>query len=131
MVFKGSTRNPPPAQTTVMRPLNTAFQVDAVFGAFVSYSVQQTVTASIVAGQSGTASLQIASDQAFTQNVQTIAVAPGSQTYSLAVALQGVQNMACPLMGYVPPGMWAKIVTTNLIGTPAFSMLAGQESLML
>jgi len=131
MVFKGSTRNPPPTQTPVLRPLNVAFQIDPTIGAFVSYSVQQTVTASIASGQSGQVSLQIAADAAFTQNVQTIAISPGSQTYTLAVALQGVQNMSCPLMGFIPPGSWVKIVTTNLVGAPVFSMLAGQESLML
>ena len=112
-----------------MRPLNTAFQIDASHGAFVSYSVQQTVTASIVSGQSGVVSLMIARDQPMTQGVQTLSLAPGSQTYSLAVALQGVQNMACNLMGYVPPGYWVMLATTNLVGAPSFTVLAGQEVL--
>ncbi len=112
-----------------MRPLNTAFQIDATHGAFVSYSVQQTVTASIVSGQSGQVALLIAKDQAMTQGLQTLSMSPGSQTYSLAVALQGVQNMACNLMGYVPAGYWVMLSTTNLVGSPVFSVLAGQEVL--
>lgn len=98
--------------------------------AFVSYSVQQIVTASIVAGQSGICALVIASDVGMSQNVQVLAMSPGSQTYTLAIALQGIQNMACSLMGFVPPGYWVEIKTTNVIGTPAFSYLAGQEILV-
>ena len=128
-MFKASTRSPPPTQTQATRPLNTAFQVDPSKGAFVSYSVQMTVTASIVAGQSGSAQLLIANNAGMT-GTQAVSMSPGSQTYSLAVALQGVQNMPCNLMGYVPPGYWVMIQTTNLIGTPVFSFLAGQETVL-
>lgn len=129
MSIRSSTRSPLPTQTTVTRPLNTAYQIDPSHGAYVSYSVQQTVTASIASGQSGQCSLVIALDQAMTQGVQTVAMSPGSQTFSLALALQGVQNMPCSLMGYVPPGFWVMLKTTTLIGAPVFSFLVGQEVL--
>lgn len=112
-----------------MRPLNTPFQISPGHGAFVSYSVQQTVTASIASGQSGQVALVIATDAGMTQGVQVLSMSPGSQTYTLAIALQGVQNMACNLMGYVPPGFWVELTTTNLVGSPVFSVLAGQEVL--
>lgn len=121
---------PPPAQTVATRPLNTAFQVSALRAALVSYSVKQTVTASIVSGQSGLCTLQIASDQAMTQNLQAVSMTPGSQTFSLAIALQGVQDMACTLMGFVPAAYWVRLQTTNVLGSPVFSFLAGQEILV-
>lgn len=119
-----------PSQTSVTRPLNTAFQINTSRPAFVAYGVQMTVTASIASGQDGQVVLEIAGDQAFTQNVQTVMMAPGSQAYTLAVALQGVQKSPGSVFGMVPAGMWARIRTVNLVGTPGFTFMSGQEVLM-
>lgn len=115
------------AQAAATRALNTAFQVDPDSTAFVTYSVQCTVTATISGGQNGDVILEIASDQAFTQNVQSLSMAGLGQTYTLAVALQGVQPQTAIVSGWVPPGYWVRIRTVNNVGAPAYAYRGGQE----
>lgn len=122
--------SPPTSQTLVTRALNTAFQISSTRAAMVSYSVQLTVTASIAGGQNGDVVLEIASDVGFTSNVQTVAVAGLGQTYTLAVALQGVQPQTTTLTGMVPAGYFVRLRTVNGTGTPAFLFRAGQETLL-
>lgn len=118
------------SQAQATRSLNSAFQVSATRGAWVSYSVQLTVTASIAGGQNGDAILEIASNAGFTNNVQTLAIAGLGQVYTLAITLQGVQPQTGVLAGYVPPGYYARLRTVNNTGTPAFSYRVGQETLL-
>lgn len=119
-----------PSQSAATRSLNTAFQVSASRGAWVTYSVQITVTASIAGGQNGDVVLEIASDSGFTTNVQTLSIAGVGQTYTLAVALQGIQPQTTPVSGYVPAGYYARIRTVNNVGTPTYQYRAGQEALL-
>lgn len=119
-----------PSQSSASRSLNTAFQVSSTRHALVSYSVQITVTASIGGGQNGDVILEIASDSGFTTNVQTVAIAGNGQTYTLAVAIQGVQPTTNNLTGFVPAGYYTRLRTVNNTGTPSFSYRAGQEILL-
>jgi len=120
---------PARSQASATRTLNSAFQISATRDAFVSYSVQTTVTASIGGGQDGDVFLDIASDSGFTANVQSLAVAPCSQTYTLAIALQGVQKCAANLAGYVPAGYYARLRTVSNTGSPAYQFRLAQEVL--
>lgn len=117
------------SQASASRSLNTIFQVSATRDAWVSYSVQITVTASIGGGQNGDVILEIASDSGFTANVQTLSISGLGQTYTLAVAIQGVQPQTCVVTGYVPAGYYARLRTVNNTGAPAFAYRAGQEVL--
>lgn len=117
------------SQSAATRSLNTAFQVSATRDAWVSYSVQITVTASIAGGQNGDVVLEIASDSGFTANVQTLAISGLGQTYTLAIALQGIQPQTGTITGYVPAGYYTRLRTVNVTGTPSFSYRAGQEVL--
>lgn len=117
------------AQVSATRALNAAFQVSATRDANVQYSVQTTITASIAGGQDGDVFLDIASDSGFTTNVQSLDVAPCSQTYTLAVALQGVQKCAAQVRGYVPASYYVRLRTVNNTGTPAFLFRLAQEVL--
>lgn len=117
------------SQAAATRALNTAFQISATRDAWVSYSVQITVTASIAGGQNGDVVLEIASDSGFTANVQTLAISGLGQTYTLAVAIQGVQPQTGVVTGYVPAGYYARLRTVSNTGTPAFTYRAGQEVL--
>lgn len=117
------------SQAAATRALNTAFQISATRDAWVSYSVQITVTASIAGGQNGDVILEIASDSGFTANVQTLAISGLGQTYTLAVAIQGVQPQTGVVTGYVPAGYYTRLRTVNTTGTPAFAYRAGQEVL--
>jgi len=116
-----------PSQSAAMRTLNSAFQISTTRNTLVSYSVQLTVTASIAGGQNGDVILEIASDSGFTSNVQTLAITGLGQTYTLAVALQGVQPQTGVVSGFVPTGYYARLRTANNTGTPAYAYRAGQE----
>lgn len=118
-----------PAQSSASRSLNTPFQVSSTRLAHVKYAVQQTVTASIAGGQNGDVILEIASNSAFTTNVQTIDINGGGQTYTLAVALQGVQPLTTSVSGWVPAGYYVRIRTVSNTGMPAFLYRSGQELL--
>lgn len=117
------------AQSSATRALNSVFQVSSTRDAIVQYSVQATITASISGGQDGDVFLDIASDSGFTTNVQSLDVAPCSQSYTLAIALQGVQKCAAQVRGYVPAGYYARIRTVNNVGSPVFAYRLGQEVL--
>lgn len=119
-----------PTQAAATRALNTVFQVSAARPALVSYSVQLTVTATIGGGQVGDVILEIASDSAFTTAVQTVAITGLGQTYSLAVAIQGVQPQTGVVAGVVPAGYYARLRTVSTTGTPVFTYRAGQETLL-
>ena len=124
-VSSGSMRS----QSSATRTLNTTFQVSATRDAVVQYAVQTTITASIAGGQDADVFLDIASDSGFTTNVQSLDVAPCSQTYTLAIALQGVQKCAAQVRGFVPAGYYARIRTVSNTGAPAFAYRLGQEVL--
>lgn len=119
-----------PQQTQVNRPLNTAFQISPTRPAQATYTVQSTVTANIAGGQNGDVVLEIANDSVFTSGVQTLAIAGQGQTYTLAVAIQGVQPKSSVLSGMVPAGMWVRLRTVNNMGAPTFQYRSGQEVLM-
>lgn len=114
-------------QASASRSLNSAFQISATRDTLATYSVQITVTASIAGGQNGDVILEIASNSGFTTDVQTLSIAGLGQTYTLAVALQGVQPQTSVVSGYVPAGYYARLRTVNNTGTPGFSFRAGQE----
>lgn len=118
------------SQSAQTRSLNSAFQVSATRPSLVVYSVQITVTASIAGGQNGDVILEIASDSGFTTNVQTLSITGSGQTYTLAVALQGVQPTTNIVSGFVPAGYYARLRTVNNTGTPTFAYRAGQEVIM-
>ncbi len=119
-----------PSQSQPARTLNSIFQISATRPAIVTYSVQITVTASIAGGQNGDIILEIASNAGFTANVQTLAIGGNGQTYTLAVALQGVQPTTNNLTGFVPAGHYVRLRTVNNTGTPAYQMRAQQEALL-
>lgn len=119
-----------PSQASASHSLNSAFQISASRPALVFYSVRITTTASIGSNQDGDAILEIASDSGFTTNVQTLSIAQGSQTVTLAIALNSVQALTMTLSGFVPTGYYARIRTVNTTGTPSFSFRNGQEILM-
>lgn len=119
-----------PSQAAATRALNTIFQVSASRGAWASYSVQLTVSASITGGQNGDVIMEIASDAGFTASVQTVAIAGLGQTYTLAIALAGIQPQTGVVAGYIPAGYYVRLRTVNNTGTPTFSYRAGQETLM-
>lgn len=122
-----STALPPATTIATVRPLNSAFQPSTAHDSLCTYSVAITCTSSISAGQSGDVIFEIATDSGFTTNVQTLAIIGNAQTFSLAVAIQGVQTITGVLQGIVPQSMWARLRTVNNAGTPTYAYRAGQE----
>lgn len=118
------------SQSAVTRALNTAFQANTSRDVLAMYSVQCTITASISGGQACDVVLEIASDVGFTANVQTLAIVGNGQTYTLAVALQGVQPQTMQLTGVIPSGYYARLRTVNVTGTPTFLYRGGQETVL-
>ncbi len=118
------------SQSSASRSLNTAFQVSSSPDSLVSDSVQITITASISGGQNGDVILEIADNSGMSTNLQTVAVAGTGQTYTLAVALQGVQPQTSVVAGYVPAGKFVRLRTVNNVGTPGFAYRFGQEALL-
>ncbi|MFV3289170.1 hypothetical protein ACNFBR_10555 [Pseudomonas sp. NY11955] len=117
------------SQSSVTRPLNTAFQPNTTRDVDARYSLQCQVTASITGGQNCDVFLEIATDQAFTTNVQQVGVVGQGQVYTLAIALQGVQPQTQQVIGYIPAGYWARIRTVQNLGAPTFTYRLGQEIL--
>lgn len=115
------------SQSAVSRTLNAAYQISATRDVMAFYSVQITVTASISGGQNGEVVLEMSTDNTFATGVQTVAVAGVGQTYTLAVALQGVQPQTTQLAGYIPAGYYARLRTVSVTGTPTFVLRAAQE----
>jgi hypothetical protein len=141
LVFNGTTSQyvrgdgvltafPGSSQSSTSRSLNSAYQISTTRNALVFYSVQCTITASIAGGQNCDVILEIASDSGFTTNVQTLSVSGTGQTYTLAVALQGVQPQTGVVSGFIPASFYTRIRTVQNTGAPTFSYRFGQEVLL-
>lgn len=116
-----------PSQASASRSLNTGFQPSTTRPVLGIYSVQCTITASIAGGQNCDVILEIASDSGFTANVQTLSICGDGQTYTLAVAIQGVQPSTKVCTGWVPAAFFVRLRTVQNTGAPSFAYRAGQE----
>lgn len=116
-------------QSTVSRTLNSPFQISTTIDAMVNYSVDISCTMNLTSGQSGTVALQICPTSGFSSGVQTISQGTNSNSGSLTIGLNLTQIGTAVLGGYVPKTYWAKLVTTNNIGTPTYTFKTGQETL--
>lgn len=104
---------PAASQQATARPLNIAFQPvgSATHDTICTYSIQLATTAV----QTETAYLEIATDGAFTQNVQLLSeISFGALVATVTMVLTGV----------VPQTMWARIRTG---GTGTATFVCGQE----
>lgn len=110
---------------------STGFQVSSTRNAIVHYTVTITVTASIAGGASGTIFLEIAATNSTTPSDWVeVSHALNSQTYSLAVALQGVQISGQVVSGLIPAGYYARLRQLTGTGTVTFAYNTGQEVLL-
>lgn len=109
---------------TAMTPtLNSAAQLDASRDVLVSYSVDITVGALLVAGTSGTVVLEYADNLAMTTNVVTV----GQSTVATGGVLNITNTSSATLSGIIPAGKYRRIRTVNNTGTPTFTTRASQE----
>lgn len=133
IVTSGTTRsfNNAPGRSIVTGTGATGFQVSATRDAQVAASVGIVTTASIGSGQDGYIAMEVASTNSATPSdwVEIGRVRNG-QTFTLAVAVQGVQTIAGDLARIIPAGYYLKYRSVNVIGTPTTSWVSGQEVLL-
>lgn len=121
--------NNTPGRSIVTGTGATGFQPSSTKDTIIKYGVKVTSTASIASGQEGYVTLEIAPTNSATAGdwVNMGLSCGNGQTYSLAIALQGVQPTYCELSATVPAGWYAKLRSVNVTGTPSYSYLGGQE----
>lgn len=126
-----SFNNTPSHSIQTVAAAANGFQISSTKDTMVSYSVLITVTASIASGQSGSVVLEICSTNSSTASAWiAIGTISSSQTYTLALALQGIQGAGGVLAGIVPAGYYARLRSINTTGTPTYSYVGGQEVIL-
>lgn len=123
-------KNPNLSFANPSRSLNSAFQVSTNRDSIVNYTVDIAATLSLTTGQAGTVSLKYADDSGMTTNVVTVQSSVNGNAGTLAIGLGLTQTATAALGGVIPAGKYVKLVTTNTVGTPTFTMRAAQEVLI-
>lgn len=108
------------------RTLNTAFQISTTQDAMVSYAVDITVQAVLIAGASGRVYLEYANEVGFTTGVTTVTSAGNSTGGVLSITNLGTANLA----GVIPAGKFVRLRTVNVSQTPTFAFMSAQEVLI-
>lgn len=121
--------NNAPARSIVTGTGATGFQPSSTKDTLIKYGIKVVSTASIASGQEGYVTLEIAATNSATPSdwVNMGLDCGNGQTYSLAIALQGIQPTYCEVSGTVPAGWYAKLRSINVTGTPTYTYLGGQE----
>lgn len=108
----------------------TGFQISATQDSVANYNVTVVTTSTIASGQLGTVVLEVApTNSAVSTDWKEVARCTNGQTYSLAVALQGIATAGCALPGSIPAGYYVKLRTISTTGAPTFTYNSGQETL--
>ena len=118
------------SQSSASRSLNSVFQISSTRDCLVNYSVDISCALSLSGGQTGTLFLEIASDAAFTLNVQEICRFANGNTGTLTLGLAITQLITGAVSGYIPPAYYTRLRTANTTGTPTFTYRSGQEVLL-
>ena len=116
---------------TPARALNTCFQISATRDAMVSYAVDVTTTVTLGGTPEGAVYLRTYTNSGCsTGQVGVISGSSGQPTtltVSVGQAIKGTAN----LYGVVQGGLWARIETTNVSGTPTFAIRTDQQEVQL
>lgn len=113
--------------STPARSLNAVFQPNATKAVDCSYSISITCTATLTGGQTG--KVELFSD-AVNPPTTLRSTLRNSNSVSLAIALTAVNEQTSLLNYLVPIGHYVKLLTTNVLGTPTFSMISQSESVL-
>lgn len=112
--------------TTPTRALNTAFQISTTKDTLASYSVNITVAALLLAGASGTVTLEYADNSGMTTNLVTVANCTNSTSGVLSITNTNTANLST----IIPAGKFVRLRTTNNVGTPTYAIVAQSEVLL-
>lgn len=107
------------------RSLNTAFKISDTQDAHVSYTIDITVAALLIAGTSGRVYLEYADNAAMSTNLVVVNESCNSIGGVLNVNSIGPGNVR----GWIPAGKYARIRTSNVVGTPTFTFVRAEEIL--
>lgn len=114
---------PERSYTNPARSLNTAFQVSTTQDMYVSYSVLVTSVAALLVGSRGRVTLQYADNAAMTTNLVDIMSVDAGVGSGLVVT----NYLPVVLSGIIPRGKYARLVSTNIIGSPTYAVQSTQE----
>ncbi len=107
----------------------TGTQISSTKDATIRLTVQTSATATIAGAATSTITLKkCATNDAAEGNWTTVSVSETSQSYSLAVALQGVTGGKAQLVTDLPAGWFVKLVNTGS-GTHAETFLFGEKTI--
>lgn len=122
--------NPASALRTFANPtrvVNTAYQPSTTNDTLVIGSVEIDASLSLSGGAKGTVTLQYADDSGFTTNVKTDGEGVNGNTGTLTIGLNTVGAGGGVVVGVVPAGKYYRYLTTNVTGTPTYTVLGTQE----
>lgn len=94
----------------------------------VMYSVNIVTTASIGGASAGEVLLETSPTNTSTSTWTVVNRVKNSQTITLAIALNSVQDITYTLMGNVQPGYYVRLRSSTISGTPTYSFVTGQET---
>ena len=119
------------SQSSVTRTLNTVFQPSTTRNVLGVYSITIANVLTITGGAAGTVILEIATNSGFTTGVQELGRIANSNSGTLVVGLTLNDSITAQVKGTIPAGNYARLRTVNTTGTPTFTYVSGQETLLL
>lgn len=111
--------------TNPTRTLNSVFQISPTQDTKVSYAVDITVQALLIAGSSGRVYLEYANDSGFTSGITTVTSSGTSTGGVLSITTLGTAS----LCGMIPAGKYVRLRTAVVSGAPTFAFVSAQEVL--
>lgn len=130
MSTSGATVTLGTSRTIATSSAATGWQLSSTKFSNGNYSAKLTSTASIVSGQEGYVVVETSATNSTNPANWSIAcyVTGNGQTYSLAIALQGVQPVYGSCTAPVPAGYYVRLREVNVTGAPTYSWLASAET---
>lgn len=125
------TMNNSVSRSLVSSTSSTGFQIHATKKANVVYTVKISVTASIGNPAEGEVYLETAATNSTTPGDWTTVSRIGNgQGATLAALLSLTQPITIQLQGMIPAGYYIRLRTNNVSGTPTYTYIMGQETLI-
>lgn len=114
------------ATSTPSRALNSAgFQPSVTKRTLVSYSLRITCTAALLAPQDG--KVELMSDE---NSTPTTVRATVQNRNSVSISLTAINEQTGIMTYIVPPGHYVRLISTQTVGTPSFSIISQTEQIL-
>lgn len=121
--FKSTSYNPPAAQNITTRAFTTGFRPSLQRDCIAGYSVTITTGSTVLNGTTGQISLQVSPDSTTWTTVMS-----AQQGFSSGIAIPASTG-SVTVFGLVKAGIWCRLISTNIAGTPTYSTPTGTELL--